>query len=295
MIDDKLKTLLTIVRTGGFTKAAEARSLSQPAVSYHIRQLEEENHIKIFYDNKKTPVLTPEGEVLVKYAQRLDNLSQTARQALIDVKRSLRHFTVGITATVGESLVARVFAAYCGSHPATRVSIVTAPADDLYEKLLSYELDLAIVEGSVPLKRCKTTLLDMDYLSLIVAPEHPFAREKSVTLEQLKKERLIMRPEGADTRKMFESSLIRHQSNLRDFNIILEIDNPNVIKDLVVSNLGVSVMAHSAFRTEEAAGRLVSLPIADIKMVREINILYQDDFGHTEVVEEIKRIYDTYH
>ena len=91
--------------------------------------------------------------MLVKYAQRLDNLSQAARQALIDVKRSLRHFTVGITATVGESMVARVFAAYCGSHPATRVSIVTAPADDLYEKLLSYELDLAIVEGSVPLKR----------------------------------------------------------------------------------------------------------------------------------------------
>ena len=75
MIDNKLKTLLAVVQYGGYSRAAAALNLSQPAVSYHIKQLEEELGITIFYGYKRAPVLTPEGEVLVKYARRLMNIS----------------------------------------------------------------------------------------------------------------------------------------------------------------------------------------------------------------------------
>ena len=291
MIDDKLRTLLAIMRLGSYTRAAEALSLSQPAVSYHIRQLEEENDIKIFFQYKKSPVLTPEGEVLVKYARRLDNIAQNAKRALLDCKQSLRHFTVGLTPTVGESLVSRVFAAYCNEHEHTHISILTDTIESLYEKLKSYELDWAIVEGSMPVKHCRTMLLDMDYLSLAVSPAHPFARLRSVTLSQLRSERLILRSENAGTRRLFEAILSKHQSTIRDFNVILEIDSVGVIKELVESNLGVTIMAYSAFRAEEAAGVLIPVPIDDVKMVREINIVCQDDFGHDEVLSEIKRLY----
>ena len=107
MIDPKLKTLLSVEKEGSFTRAAEVLALSQPAVSYHIRQLEAEYAIKIFYRTPQKLTLTPEGEVLVKYARRLENISENARRALMDIKQQLRHFTVGITPTCGESLVGR--------------------------------------------------------------------------------------------------------------------------------------------------------------------------------------------
>ena len=104
MIDPKLKTLLSVVKEGSFTRAAEVLALSQPAVSYHIRQLEAEYAIKIFYRTPQKLTLTPEGEVLVKYARRLENISENARRALMDIKQQLRHFTVGITPTCGAGI-----------------------------------------------------------------------------------------------------------------------------------------------------------------------------------------------
>lgn len=294
MIDQKLKTLLSVVREGSYTRAADMLSLSQPAVSYHIRQLEEDNEIKIFYHNRKKLTLTPEGEVLVKYAKRLESISENARRALLDTKQNLRHFTVGITPTCGETLVARVFTSYCEAHPHTNISIATDTLNQLCDRLASYELDFAIVEGSVSLKHCHTELLDLDYLCLVMSPKHRLAARSAVTLEELRAESLILRREEAGTRRLFESSLTGHRENIRNFDVRLEMDNINTIKELVASNLGVTVIAHSACREETADGRLVAVPIEGMKMIREINIVYQDDFNHPEVLADIKKIYASY-
>ncbi len=294
MIDNKLKTLLAVVQYGGYSRAAAALNLTQPAVSYHINQLEEELGITIFYGYKRAPVLTPEGEVLVKYARRLMNISENALRALDDCHRSIRHFNVGITPTVGESLVSRVFAQYCSEHSHAYISIVADDIEKIYDKLLNYELDWAIVDGAIPERRLRTILLDTDYLSLIVAPEHEFVHRRSVSLDMLKSERMILRSETAGTRRMFESVLTRRGMNLRDFSVVLETDNIAVIRDLVMKNMGVSIMAHSAYREDEAAGRLVSVPIDGVQMPRSIQIVYREDFEHAEVFSDVRRIYAMY-
>ena len=80
MIDPKLKTLLCVIKEGSYTKAADVLALSQPAVSYHVRQLEDELGIKIFYRSQNKLSLTPEGEVLIKFARRLEGaLDEIAR------------------------------------------------------------------------------------------------------------------------------------------------------------------------------------------------------------------------
>ncbi|MEG1968442.1 MAG: LysR family transcriptional regulator, partial [Clostridia bacterium] len=290
MIDQKLKTLLCVIKEGGYTKAAECLSLSQPAVSYHIKQLEEELSIKIFYRNLKKLTLTPEGEVLVKYAKRLEGLSETAYRALLDTKQHLHHFTVGITPTCGEALVGRMFTGYCNEHPHTKISLVTGTLEQLCDKLTGYELDFAIVEGSVSLKHCRAMLLDLDYLCLVMSPEHRLAKRSAVTLEELKAESLILRRGEAGTRRLFESSLAGQRENIRNFDVRLEMDNINTIKELVASNLGVTVIAHSACREETAAGQLVAVPIEGMKMIREINIICQDDFDHPELLKDIQQL-----
>ena len=267
LVDVKLLTLLCVLKEGSYTAAAEALSLSQPAVSYHIHQLEQEFHIKIFYRNPKKLTLTPEGKVLVKY------------------------FTVGLTPTCGEALVGRVFTAYCNAHPHTSISLVTDSLDKLCDKLSSYALDFAIVEGTVSLKHCHTELMDMDYLCVVMSPEHRLAGHSSITLDELKKESLILRREEAGTRRLFESVLTGHLESIRNFDVRLEMDNIATIKELVAENLGVTIMAHSACREELAAGRLVAVRIEGIRMIREINILCRDDFDHPELLAEIKKIY----
>ena len=292
MIDPKVKTLLSIVKEGSYSKAAHALALSQPATSYHIKQLEQEYNIKIFYNNQKKLILTPEGEILVQYAGRLENMELNARHALEDYRQNVRHVTVGITPSIGESLIGRVFASYCSLHPKTNVSIMTDTMEQLCASLESYEVDFAIVDGSPQLKHCQTQQMDTDHLCAVMAPEHPLARKKSVSLKDLKKERLILRRGEAGTRRLFESSLTGRMESIRNFDVRLELDNINAIKELVAANLGVTIIANSACREETADGTLVALPIDGMPMIREISIIHQDDFDHPEILEDIRTIYD---
>lgn len=289
--DPRLITLLCVVKEGGYTAAARALALSQPAVSYHIRGLEQKLSIKIFYRNTKKLILTPEGKILVKYATRLQNISENAMRALSESRGQLRHFTVGVTPTCGETLIGRVFTAYSSAHPHTNISLVTGTLEQLCDQLTSYELDLAIVEGSVSPKHCHAELLDMDYLCVVMSPKHRLAHHSAITLEELKQESLILRREEAGTRRLFESALTGHLEDIRNFDVRLEMDSITAIKELVEDQLGVTVMAHSACREETAAGKLVAVPIEGMRMIREINILCQDDFDHPEVLEEIRKIY----
>ena len=293
LVDTKIATLLTVVRLGSYTKAAEELNLTQPAVSHHIRQLEEEFGIKVFQKGRKALVLTAEGEILVKYASRAMAIYHTARQALEDYRTQATHLNIGTTHTVGENLVSQVLALYCNEHPDTHINIVTDSINNIYNKLGLYELDLAIVEGVLPSGKFQSVLLDTDYLCLIVSPQHKFARRPTILLSELKKEKLILRPATAGTRMLFENLLMTQGESIRNFNVMMELDNVSMIKNLVSMNLGVSVIAHSAIREEEREGRLVVVPIENAKMTRDINMVYQPDFTHHQVLEELRRIYNS--
>ena len=255
MFDAKIETLLEVISAGSYTRAAQRLSLTQPAVSHHMRQLEQEFGIHIFYKDKKELRLTPEGEILVKYARRALAVYRNARQAIEDSRICMSHIGVGITHTVGESCVPQVLAEYCNQTPGVHINIVTDTIKNLYDMMRSYELDVAIVDGQFPASGYTEVLLDTDYLCLVVSPIHPLARRASVAIGALQGERFIMRPKGAGTRSMFESYLSECGADIRDFNIIIEMDSVATIKELVAQDLGISVIAHSACREDEQAAR----------------------------------------
>lgn len=292
MVDSKVRTLIRVVDEGGFTRAANSLHLTQPAVSHHIRQLEMEYGIHIFRQDKKELTLTPEGEVLVKYARRMVAVERAARQAIEDSRRSLRHLSVGLTPTAGENRMPQVLALYCHEHPQVHINIVTDTINNLYQRMELYGLDLAVVEGALPGQKFNSILLDTDYLCVITSPEHPFARRQSIQLSELKGERLILRSAKASTRTLFDGYLQSCGESVQNFNVMMELDNVAMIKELVGQNLGVSVIAKSACREEVRAGRLAAVPIENASMSRDIRLIYHNDFGHPDVLDELREIYE---
>lgn len=127
----------------------------------------------------------------------------------------------------------------------------------------------------------------------MVSPRHPFARRQSVELSELKGEKLILRPVGAGTRMLFDTYLQSNLETIKNFNVMMELDNITMIKELVSRDLGVSIIARSACRDEVRRGELAIVPIENARMVREIHMVYQRDFGHMEILEDFKRIYNT--
>lgn len=292
MIDPKIITLLTLINIGNYTNTAKVLSLTQPAVSQHIKLLEEEFGIKIFYKGRKQLKTTPEGEILIKYAKRIMSVYENCREAIEDSQKSIKRFNVGITTTIGEYLVSPVFAAYCKENPDIHINIITDSIKNIYNKLQTFELDWSIIDGNITNEDYTSILLDTDYLCLIVSPKHKFASSKSVDLLELKEEKFILRSKNAGTRSLFENHLLSRSQNIRNFNIVIEIDNIMAIKELVKSNLGISIMAHSAIKDGESSGDLIVVPIENLNMIREINMVYRYNFKHTEILEDIRRIYN---
>lgn len=187
MMDARLQTLLKVSETRNFTKAAEQLSLTQPAVSQHIRQLEQELGTTLFVRGERALKITAEGEIAVKYARRIQTLYQNLEQSLMDERRNITRLSVGITHSSESNIMVEVLAKYSSLKPGCRITITSDTINNLYYKLKTYELDIVIVEGKIVDHNFNTVMLDTDSLILAVSRENALAKQNIVTLEQLKK------------------------------------------------------------------------------------------------------------
>lgn len=295
MLDTKIVSLLTLIDCGSYTKAARQLHLTQPAISHQIKQLEEEFQIKIFHRSKKSLILTPEGEILVKYAHRMTAVYNNTHQALEDARNHLHRFNIATTPTAGEYYIPQLLAAYCREHSDVHINMITDSINNIYNKLKLYEADFAIIDGRLTSDKYHSILLDTDYLCLIVSPQHPLANRSSVSMNELLEESFILRSKEAGTREIFESYLESQRDSIRNYRILIETDSLATIKELVMSNMGVSIMSHNACREDERKGRLKTIPITNSTMIREINLVYPKDFQHVDVLLELKKTYSKLH
>lgn len=294
MEDAKLVTLLTANEYKNFTLAAKKLNLTQPAVSQHIKQLENELNIKIFNRVGNELKITPEGEIVLKYARRIVSLYHELVSKLKDEKKHTKSLIVGITHTSESNIVAEVLANYCANNKGTRIKIVSDTIKNLYDKLSTYEIDLAFVEGKVTERKYSSVLLDTDYLVAVMNLNNPLAKRKLVDINDLKKEKMILRSKQSGTRNLFASQLTNMNMSIDEFNVILEIDNIATIKDLIRKGAGVSVLPRSVCFSEIKDHSLAILPIKDMEMIRETNIVFMKDFISQEIVDNILSIYHQY-
>lgn len=292
MLDTKLYTLLQVYESGSFVRAAEKLSITQPAVSHHIKMLEDELNIKIFERCNGKLVVTRQGEEVIKCAKKLLGLYNSLRQNLSDSRTLVSHLTIGVTHTAESNPIAEALAKYCASQQNVNVKLITNNINNLYSMLKSYEIDLAVVEGRIADPNIRYLLLDTDYLVLAVSVNHPFAKRSMVTLNELKKERMILRLPESGTRNLFVAHLESNNMSISDFNVILEVDNMATIKDLIRRDFGVSILPRSVCLDELKKKKIAVLPVENLSMMREINIASPADFTQIDVLNGIVKSYN---
>ena len=195
MVDSKLLTFLKVADKGSYTLAAQELSLTQPAVSQQMKLLETELGVKLFNRVDNSLKLTYQGEIVKKFARRIVSLYGELDSKLSDEQAGRRSYVIGITHTSEANLIAEVLAHYAEEHPGVKIKILSDSIKKLYEKLSTFEIDLAIVDGASTNKKYCSIPLDTDSLVVVMAKSHPLAKKASIGLDDLKKERLIrMKP-----------------------------------------------------------------------------------------------------
>lgn len=290
-MDAKLLTLIELSKVNSFTKAAKELNLTQPAVSQHVKQLEEEFDAKLFIRSNNNLFLTKEGEIVLKYALRIQSLYNDMNRKLKDHKKCANNLTVGITHTSESNIAPEIMAKYSERNSGSHIRIISDSIKNLYEKLSLYQIDLAIIEGKITNKKFSSILLGTDSLVAVVSLDNPLANKKVVTINDLKKENLILRNLESGTSTLFVNELAKMDEDINNFHLSLEMDNVASIKMLVRKNLGISILPKSDCSREIKENKLVGLPIENLDLIRETNLVFIDNNIDRNILEDIVSIY----
>lgn len=290
MLNIKLVTFITVANTKNFTKAADLLNITQPAVSQHINGLEEYYQAKLFYKNGKSMDLTEEGIVLYKYALEMQRLSKIMKAALDNKTAIIKKYYVGATLTIGGYVLPKIIGEYRKFQENQDIILYVENTEAVMKRLFDGDIHLGVIEGPFDKGKVNYQKFKDDELVLAVSPFHDFAARASVTIEEVLKERLILREKGSGTRKVFEDRLIKEGYSLEDENIYMEIGNITALISLVESNLGCTIISQEAIKPSLQANTLKIVPIDNFQVMREFNFVYLqlDEFQHQFIDEFIQ-------
>jgi LysR family transcriptional regulator, low CO2-responsive transcriptional regulator len=271
---DQLETFLEVARHSSFSRAAEKRFRTQPAISSQIRALEEEVGARLFDRSGGKVALTAPGKVFQRYAEEALESRRTTVIAIAEMERVPRgEIVVGANEATCLHILPEVFAQFKRQYPDVAVSINRAERGRILEFIIDNTVDFAIV--SLPVKDTRLTVVPIhrDELVIITAPDHPLARKKEATVAEVSAYPLLF-PKVGRTRDAIENAF--HERRLKP-NVSMELDSSELLKRFVAAGIGVGLIARSNIAYELRARTLAAISIADAHIRRDLALVFRKD------------------
>lgn len=294
LIDLRLNTFITLAKIKNYTKTAEILNITQPAVSQHIKFLEEYYGVQLFKKQGRSIELTEEGKLLLKYAAEIEVLYKAAEIEIRNKSGIVKTYNVGASMTIGGYVLPGILAKHKKLYKNITILLQVNNTEEIIEKLMSRTLDFAVVEGPFDKKRFKFKKFKDDELVLAVSPEHDFAKQKQVDIKDIICGNLILRESGSGTRKIFEDKLVELGYTLNSMENYMEIGSISAIKSLVESNLGYTIISKETIKKELSMGTITVVPIKDTRIFREFNFIYLPEKEEEFINKFIDFCYDNY-
>jgi DNA-binding transcriptional LysR family regulator len=270
-----LQVFLSVSQHLNYTRAGEELNLSQPSVSVRIRQLETELGVKLFEQLGKKVALTDAGNLLVPHARRVMAAVQDAHHAIDDLQELERgSLRIGASTTPGMYLIPRSIAQFKQHHPKIEILLRIKDTRQIEEDVIRNEFDFGFVGGHLTTKEVSALPWLTDELLLVVPPHHRFAGKKTVKKQDLESERFILRGQGSATRATIIDHLQKSETNVET---VMEMENPESVKQAVLSGLGLAFISKFAVASELKARTLIPVSVKDLSIKRELKIVYRKD------------------
>jgi DNA-binding transcriptional LysR family regulator len=260
-----------VAQTGSMTLGAERLDVSQPAVSKQVRELERALGVPLFDRIGRRVHLSQAGEILADYARRLFALAHEAQRAMADVRGVGRgRLAIGASTTIGTYLLPGVVAEFWRRHPKIELLVEIENTEQIHRRLAGHELDLGLTEGFVDEETLDADVFHQDELVVIASPGHHLAGKPRVPLSALQEEPFILREPGSGTRAVEERALARLKVPVR---VAMALGSTEAIKRVVAEGVGLAIVSRLAVRAEGAAGTLVVLPVAGLRIDRPLYLV----------------------
>ncbi|MEU7181595.1 MULTISPECIES: LysR family transcriptional regulator [Streptomyces] len=268
-----LELLLAVARLGSLGRAARATGITQPAASSRIRSMERQLGVALVDRSPRGSELTDAGVLVTDWARRVVEAAEAfdaGAQALRGRRDS--RLRVAASMTIAEYLLPGWLVALRAQRPGTAVSLFAGNSSAVAARLLAGEADLGFVEGLDVPAGLDGAVIGRDRLIVVAAPAHPWSRRRrELTAAELAATPLILRERGSGTRQVLDAALAGH-GGLAD--PLLELASTTAVKAAVVSEAAPSVLSELAVGEELTARRLVEIPVAGLRLVRDLRAVW---------------------
>jgi len=253
----QLEVFTSLCHSQNMTRAAEQLAMSQSAASSALKELEQQFDVQLFdrigkrlQINDRGRSLRPHVEALLEQADEVESLLEGK-----DASSSLK---VGATLTIGNYLAVGIMAKMMQQNKDANVNLTVANTSEITAKVLNFELDIGLIEGEVQHPDLEVIEWRDDQLLVFCAPDHPFAKTRSLADKQLKQASWILREEGSGTRQAFDRAM---HGLLPSLTVAHELQHTEAIKRAVEANLGIGCLSKVTLEDAFNRGSLVPLAV----------------------------------
>ncbi len=273
----KLEIFSVVAHEGSFSAAADRLHLSQPAVSRHIQELEDQLGIRLFKRLRRGVELTNGGKLLQQYTEQILRLVAEAEVRLTDVRHlSVGQVRIGGTPGVSVYLLPKWTRQFQNEYQNLFASLHTGVTTQVIDEVLNNRTDLVLVEGELEgeqerLERLEVCTLQSIALYVVVGQSHPWWGIPTIEAQQLNLQPCVTRQKGSKTRSWFDKVLGDRGIYPQ---IVAESDNPEAIKEMVMSGMGFSIMPSYSIERHIQGGFLHRVQLRDLILQRELKLLW---------------------
>jgi len=261
MADRRLQVFHTVARLLSFTKAAESLHMTQPAVTFQVRQLEEHFNTRLFDRAHNRISLTDAGQRVYEYADRIFELYREMENDIREMTGIIRgSITIGASTTIAEYMLPSLLGDFKAKYPEVEIHLKVSNSEGIVSMVENNTIDLGVVESQVTNKNLLVEACRQDQLVAIVPPKHPLANEPSIQIGKILEYPFICREEGSGTREVI-AAYLREVGNDAELDVSMELGSPEAVKGAVEAGMGISIVSRATVQKELRLGTLVAISL----------------------------------
>ena len=276
MLSVRHEVFIEVAAHLSFSKASEILFISQPAISKHVKALEEYYKTTLFERKGNSVVLTAAGRLLY---ERLLEAVQIKRQLEFEISTLKNQFkakgqlNLGASTTVALYIIPKVLSEFHQKYPDVQISLLNRNTDTIIQALLNQDIDVAIVEGNKKINAIHYQPFMTDEVIAVCSAKSPIAQRGALSIQDLKKFPIALREQGSGTLSALKASLQKHHIKLSDLDVSVRLAGTEALKNFLKEDNCLGFLPHRALLKELRDGELVAVKVEKLHIIRNFHFI----------------------
>lgn len=294
MFDYRLRVFFTVANRLSFSKAAEELHITQPAITRHIKQIENHFGQKLFERKGNSIALTKAGSLLFSHSKRiLQGYKELEFDMNALVDRTEGVLRIAASTTVAQYVLPLLLAKFHKQYPKVKVSLISANTEDVENAVLGSDAELGFIEGRSKNRELAYQPFLKDEIVPVVGAGHPLFNANAISLQELKKQPLVLREEGSGTLEIVLQELAKAGIAFHDLNVEMRLGSSVSIKSYLGDDRSMAFLSVNTVLSELKSGELGIVDVTGLSLERDFHYIFKQ--GHHSALSSLFLDFLRYH